>query len=438
MKNALATILAGLLGTASAFCSASELAYVGANLSGAEFGDVIADGGAAFPGANGIQYTYPTLADIIYFQSKGMNTIRLPFRWERLQRTNRDTLDATELNNMNSFVSQATQRGMYVILDPHNYARYYPDQSTDGSLQSGTAGIIGGSSVSVADFRDLWSRLAAIYKTNNYVIFALMNEPNAIASDEWLLAANQAISGIRSAGATNLILVPGIAYTGAWSWSSNFYGTPNSQQMLNIVDPANNYAYEVHQYFDNDSSGNSSQIMSNTVGIARLSDFTSWLKTNHRRGFLGEFAVANSTIGASGGYLGDQTLTNTLRYIETNSDVWIGWTWWSAGPWWGDYRFTLEPQNIGQPNQTDQPAMQVLKNLIPIPIPELVISSPTQFQFMTRQGFIYQPEASSNLISSPWVDNAPSFTGDGQLHTLNMNGNSSPEGYYRLRVTRAP
>lgn len=438
MKKVLAIVFVGLLGTASVLCSSPGLVYIGANLSGAEFGDVIADGGAVFPGTSGIQYTYPTLADIIYFQSKGMNTIRLPFRWERLQRTNSSPLDAAELSNLNSFVSQATQRGMYVILDPHNYARYYPDQSTDGSLQSGSVGVIGGSSVSVTDFRDLWSRLAAIYKTNAYVIFGLMNEPNAIASDEWLLAANQAISGIRTAGATNLILVPGIAYTGAWSWSSNFYGTPNSQQMLNIVDPADNYAYEVHQYFDSDSSGNSSQIMSNTVGVARLSNFTSWLKANHRKGFLGEFAVANSTIGASSNYLGNQTLTNTLRYIETNSDVWIGWAWWSAGPWWGDYKFTLEPQNIGQPNQTDQPAMQVLKNLIPIPVPELVISSPTQFEFTTRQGFVYQPETSSNLVNGPWVSNAPSFTGDGQLHTLNMNGSSGLQGFYRLRVTRAP
>jgi endoglucanase len=438
MKTILLTILTGVLATTTAFCSTQQLQYVGANLSGAEFGDVIADGGAAFPGAYNVQYTYPTLADIIYFQSKGMNTIRLPFRWERLQPTNGGALDPTELSNLTFFVSQATGRGMYVILDPHNYARYYPDQSTDGSLQSGNKGVIGGSSVSVADFRDLWSRLAGIYKTNNLVIFGLMNEPNSISSEEWLLAANQAISGIRSAGATNLILVPGNAYTGAWSWSSNFYGTPNSQEMLNIVDPGDNYAYEVHQYFDSDSSGNSSEIMSNMVGVARLTDFTAWLKANHRKGFLGEFAVANSTIGASGGYLGDQTLTNTLRYIETNSDVWIGWTWWSAGPWWGSYRFTLEPHNIGQPNQTDQPAMQVLKNLIPVPVPQIVMSSATQFQFATRQGFVYQLELSSNLTSGLWVSNSPSFLGTGQSQTNNMNMNSGPRGFYRVRVTRAP
>lgn len=50
-----------------------------------------------------------------------------------------------------------------------------------------------------------------------------------------------------------------------------------------------------------------------------------------------------------------------LGYIEANSDVWLGWTWWAAGPWWHEYLFTLEPTNLGQSNQTDRPAMAILK-----------------------------------------------------------------------------
>jgi endoglucanase len=51
---------------------------IGVNLSGAEFG-------TAMIGTYGIDYTYPTHAEIDYFASKGMGIIRLPFMWERLQ-----------------------------------------------------------------------------------------------------------------------------------------------------------------------------------------------------------------------------------------------------------------------------------------------------------------------------------------------------------------
>ena len=85
------------------------------------------------------------------------------------------------------------------------------------------------------------------------------------------------------------------------------------------------------------------------------------MKTNNRRGFLGEFAVANSRIGTGGTQIGDEAINNMLNYMEANDDVWLGWAWWAAGPWWGNYMFTLEPTNLGQPSQTDRAAMAVLQ-----------------------------------------------------------------------------
>jgi hypothetical protein len=184
-----------------------------------------------------------------------------------------------------------------------------------------------------------------------------MNEPNSMPTDQWVAAANAAIAGIRAAGATNLIHVPGNQWTGAHAWTANYYGTPNSVAMLNIVDPASNHVFEVHQYLDSDSSGTSTNIVNANIGVTRLSAFTSWLRANNKRGFLGEFAVANSTIGGGATQIGDEALTNMLSYIAANSDVWEGWAWWAAGPWWGSYMFTLEPTNLGQPGQTDRAAM---------------------------------------------------------------------------------
>jgi hypothetical protein len=142
--------------------------------------------------------------------------------------------------------------------------------------------------------------------------------------------------------------------------------------MLNIVDPASNYAYDVHQYLDSDGSGTSSTIFNNdtTIGVQRLTGFTNWLRANNRRGFLGEFAVANSIIGPDPAQIGDETLINMLDYLHTNDDVWLGWTWWSGGPWWGNYMFNLDPTNLGQPTQADRPAMAILQpHFTPLPAP---------------------------------------------------------------------
>jgi endoglucanase len=335
-----------LLGRTAADCRA-ELQFTGVNLAGAEFGE------SNLPGTYGQtgDYVYPNAAEVSYFVGKGANTFRVPFRWERLQRSLNADFDATELSRLDAFVTSATQAGAYIVLDPHNYARY---------RSGGTETIIGNGAVTNAAFADFWSRLANVYKDNDHVIFCLMNEPNTMPTEQWLTAANAAIASIRNTGAENLVLVPGNAWTGAHSWNQNWYGTPNGTVMLNVVDPADNYAYDVHQYLDTDSSGTTSTVVSATIGRERLVDFTNWLHANNKRGFLGEFAVPNSRIGSNANQIGDEAIDNMLDYIEENDDVWLGWTWWAAGPKWGNYLFTAEPTNLGLPNQADRPVMNVI------------------------------------------------------------------------------
>ena len=324
----------------------SALDYSGVNLSGAEFGE------SQLPGTYGSHYTYPTFAEIDYYREVGMNVIRVPFRWERLQRSLYGGLDGAEFARLSAVVGYAASTGVTVLLDPHNYARY-------------NGGVIGSAAVPHAAFADFWSRLAQQFKGNPRVWFGLMNEPHDMATEQWLAAANAAIAAIRAAGAQNLILVPGNAWTGAHSWSQSWYGTPNATVMRGIVDPAHNFAFEAHQYLDADSSGTSAQIASAAIGSQRLAGFTSWLRANGYRGFLGEFAVAGSSIGAG---LGDEALHDVLGYLDANSDVWIGWTFWAGGPWWGEYMFTLEPVALGQPNETDRPQLAVMEpHLLPEP-----------------------------------------------------------------------
>ena len=78
--------------------------FIGVNLAGAEFGSNV-------PGSFGTDYTYPTHAEIDYYASKGLTVIRLPFLWERLQRSEFGALDPTELSRLDDVVNYATSKG---------------------------------------------------------------------------------------------------------------------------------------------------------------------------------------------------------------------------------------------------------------------------------------------------------------------------------------
>ncbi len=287
----------------------------GTTLSGAEFGNNL-------PGQYGTDFTYPTRDEVDYFLASGMTMFRVPFRWERLQPAAKGGLDGTELGRLDALVSYATGKGATVLLDPHNYARYY--------------GQVVGSQVGDDAFADFWSRVAAHFKSNRLVAFGLMNEPHDLPTEQWARSANAALAAIRGTGATNLVLVPGNAWTGAHSWTESSYGTPNAQALLAIKDPGNNYAFEVHQYMDADYSGTNPSCTSKTVGADAMRAFTAWLRANGKRGFLGEFGGgANDTCYAA--------VDGILQHLEANADVYLGWAWWAAGPWWGNYFLSIEP-----------------------------------------------------------------------------------------------
>jgi endoglucanase len=347
----------------SATLCPAAIEYTGVNLSGAEFGQ------SRLPGTFGSDYTYPTNSEVDYFTGKGMNTFRLPFRWERLQPTNTTPLNSTELTRMTNFVSYATSKGANVILDPHNFERYY---APTNNFQQSAQGLIGGTSantqavvVTNAMFADFWGRIATQFKGNNHVIFNLMNEPNSVNLNTLVGSENAAIAAIRAAGASNLILVPGTSYTGAWTWTNDNggFGASNAVAMLGITDPGNNFAFDMHQYMDSDGSGTHTTIDNNDplTGVNRLTAATQWLQTNHLRGFLGEFAVDNSIINGSNpsdpNTLGNEVLNNMLTYMQQNNDAWLGWTWWGGGPWWAsNSTFHIDPVS-GQ----DQADIKVLQ-----------------------------------------------------------------------------
>lgn len=342
LLSSLMLISAEARGDASAAAAASNAAaavevtfpagtvpFRGVTLSGADFGET------NLPGVYGFNYTYPTAEEVTYFKSKGMNLIRVSFRWERLQLSLYQALEPRELGRLKSLVEFITGSGMHALLDLHNYGRFHGN-------------LIGSSQVTDAALADFWFRLAAEFKNNQRVWFGLMNEPYGMASETWLSAANAAIAAIRRAGATNLIAVSGNSYSMAQAWHDGWYGTPNATVMLGVSDPANNYVYDVHQYLDSDSSGTSSTCVTSTVGAERLASFTIWLRKHGKRAVLTEFAGANNAVC-------NEAVRGMLTHIHGNADVWAGWTWFAAGPWWKDHMFSIAPSN-GQ----DKPQMSIL------------------------------------------------------------------------------
>lgn len=310
------------------------LQWRGVALAGAEFG------AQSIPGTYNTHYTYPTAAQAAYFGGKRMNTVRLPFLWERLQPALNGPLDAAELGRLKAFVDATTAGGQFVLLDPHNYARWGGQ-------------VVGSAAVPNTAFADLWRRLASEFKAYPKVMFGLMNEPREMPTEQWLAAANAAIAAIRATGADQVVTVPGNAWTGAHSWLQNWYGTPNGTVMKGIVDPLKNFVVEVHQYLDADSSGTSATCTGPTIGSQRLADFTAWARANGVRALLGEIgAASNATCNAA--------VADALTHLQNNPDVWAGWVWWAAGPWWGDYMYSIEPSG-----GTDKPQMSVLQPFLP-------------------------------------------------------------------------
>lgn len=327
--------------TATAQHPASEnvkrvLPLTGVNLAGAEFGD------DKLPGVYEQDYTYPKNTTIDYFAAKGMNIIRLPLLWERLQYRLDDELQVPEMERIEAVINYAASKNMKTIIDIHNYAQYYRF-------------TIGTPNTPIAALGNLWRRIAVRFKNNDQVIFGLMNEPKGLSTETWLAAANIAIAQIRQTGANNLILVPGNGWSSARDWTSTKYGTPNSVAMLKVEDPMMNYVFEVHQYFDRDFTGTHAACQRPEVGPKLLSKFTQWARKHGKRGFLGEFGV-----GTSPDCL--ELLDRVLQYLAANRDVWLGWTYWAAGSWWADDYYT----NIEPVEGRDRPQMKILRKYLPL------------------------------------------------------------------------
>lgn len=300
-----------------------EAAMVGVNLAGGEFGRV--------PGVFNRDYAYPGANQFDYCQAKGLSIVRLPFKWERLQPELMGPLDLAELARLDQAVQLAGERGLKILLDAHNYARY-------------REGLIGTPEVPNEAFADFWRKLAAHYAHEPAIAgLGLMNEPHDTGG-RWPAAAQAAIDAIRQVDRRHAIFVCGDGWGGAHSWKR-----VNADLLLR--DPAGLLVYEAHQYFDRDHSGTYRQSYDDSgaqpqTGVERLRPFAEWLKEHQVRGFIGEFGVPDDD---------PRWLVLLDNFLAAMKAEGIGGTYWAAGGWWGKYPLSVEPRE-----GADRPQMEVL------------------------------------------------------------------------------
>lgn len=300
---------------------ANPINLVGINLAGAEFGADV-----ALPGVYLKQYIYPGEADFKRYAERDLKLVRLPFRWERIQPRLNGELNHAELGRLLATLDHARKYGMQVILDMHNYYRYYGK-------------MIGSSEVPVSAFADTWRRIAQQVAKHPAVYgYGLMNEPHT-TNGKWPEAALAAAKSIRSVDAQHWVIIAGDRWSSAFHWPS--YNTRLVSDPW-MRDAKNNLMFEAHLYFDQDYSGyytNRNEVYDPMIGVIRAKPFVEWLSRYRLRGFIGEHGAPDyspSAIAAT---------DNLLRYLGQHC---IPSTYWAAGPWWNDYALSLDVKN-GKP-----------------------------------------------------------------------------------------
>jgi len=309
--------IGGTLGTPHETITPGSFA-IGINLDGMEYGSA----GAV---AN-FNYAIPSLSELQYYKSQGLDLIRLPISWATLQTALNGPLTASYLSNIESVVNNAASVGIKVILDLHNFGGYEGNQ-------------LGSAAVTDADFANLWTKLASAFAGNPGIGgYDLMNEPNNMPSaTAWTSAAQAAITAIRTVDTKTTIYVEGNNWSNSSSWSENNPG------FAQLNDPSNNLVFSAHLYLDNNGSGTGYDWATEAaggdttqIGVQRLQDFVTWLKTNNFKGEIGELGVGNDNPA----WL--TALDNTLAYAKASN---LQVTYWDAGPWLGAYPYSAEPTN---------------------------------------------------------------------------------------------
>jgi len=348
---------------ALAVCAgAAQAQYVrGVNISGAEFGN------GNIPGTFGTDYTFQSAPTFNYFSARGLNVMRIEVLWERLQAAPHGPLAAGNPNDylgrLKQDVAWAKAAGAKVSIVLQNYGRYTVNH-TQCVLDNpcGTGGTV---QVTGADLADLWSKMAAVFKDEDAVFaYDIMNEPHDMGVANWNQISQQVVNAIRLVDSNKLIMVPGNSWSNATGWAQ--YNGATSW----ISDPAGNFWYEAHEYFDLDYSGTytlsyDEELAGNpdieNIGVTRLAPFTQWCVTNNVKCYVGEYGIPNAGPAANGVMPDARWLKVLDNFLTALDAAGLPGTYWAAGEWWHDYPLSIQPVGFAQDREQLQTLLDHLQ-----------------------------------------------------------------------------
>ncbi|EUC43585.1 glycoside hydrolase family 5 protein [Bipolaris oryzae ATCC 44560] len=336
MKATLITALAGTALVAAAPTNvtprASKVKYAGVNMAGFDFG-CTTDGSCALTGTNK-PYNFISggtgIAQMNHFvKDDTLNAFRLPVGWQFLLNNQLGgKLDSNNAGQYDTLVQGCLNSGAQLcILDLHNYARW-------------NGQIIGQGGPDDAKLADVWTQLAKKYGSHSQIAFGVMNEPHDIPDiGRWATTVQAAVTAIRQAGAkNNMILLPGQGYTSA----ETFVSSGSAAALNKVKNPdgsTTNLIMDVHKYLDSDNSGTHTECVKDSVDTA-FKPLADWLRQNKRQAFLSETGGGNTASC-------QKFLCSELKFLNSNSDVYLGYTAWAAGGFDGSYELTETPTQSG-------------------------------------------------------------------------------------------
>lgn len=330
-----AALLGLALWQASTPAQAGTPRMIGANIAGGDFG-----GSGAYPGVLGTDYWYPRNNDIDMAKAIGLELIRVPFKWDRIQHDTEGVLDAAlwtpDLTALDTAINALEARGMRIVLDMHNYAGR---SLTVAGVR--TSYKIGDAQLPASEFGRAWKLIADHYKNRPSIWgYDIMNEPVGVTTANWVTYCQVAVNAIREVDTKTAIILegaPGYNHTSGWLTT----GAP----LLAITDPSNNLVFSGHCYIDRDQSGTWSHGVSFdaelvgsgkpyadhtsalNVGVDRVKPFVDWCVANNVRGLVGEYASPSKTDEVNWNVATD----NMLAYMKNNGNGLISGTQWSSG-----------------------------------------------------------------------------------------------------------
>jgi len=321
----------------------------------------------------GANYTCNIEEEMAYFKTKGMTVFRIPFHWENIQRELYGNLDEGELAFLMRIADIAEDLGVKIILcatsspDGVMSLGYWVDKYTEDKYHI----VLGTDELPYSAFTDLWIKLAEEFKNHKGVYgYGLINEPRSLLGEQtdtsldrdleqeaariWFEVCQDAINGIRSIDTKQCIIIPGYYWSSAWRW-------PVASDMLkDLVDPYNKLLFEAHQYLDDNASGTYQTGYEGVPidrGEQRLAPFTDWLRTNNKKGVIGEMGVPPYD-----GWL--TVFESTLDYVVQNDDVIVSFQYFGAcgHPWNAPAAvMNIEPDRYDNGDYIDKPQTILLR-----------------------------------------------------------------------------